>query len=75
APFDCPIEDKREIWEDAVRAIIPMFKDGGCEYNGAHYQFPLRNVLPKPAQKPHPPLWVACSQLPTIEMAGRRGIG
>src|SRR4029077_4406169 len=26
-------------------------------------------------QKPHPPLWVACSQLETIEMAGRRGLG
>jgi alkanesulfonate monooxygenase SsuD/methylene tetrahydromethanopterin reductase-like flavin-dependent oxidoreductase (luciferase family) len=32
-------------------------------------------VLPKPYQKPHPPLWVACSQLDTIEMAGRRGLG
>jgi alkanesulfonate monooxygenase SsuD/methylene tetrahydromethanopterin reductase-like flavin-dependent oxidoreductase (luciferase family) len=32
-------------------------------------------VLPKPKQKPHPPLWVACSQLATIEMAGRRGMG
>jgi alkanesulfonate monooxygenase SsuD/methylene tetrahydromethanopterin reductase-like flavin-dependent oxidoreductase (luciferase family) len=58
-----------------VRALIPMFADGGCEYNGEYFQFPLRNVLPKPRQKPHPPLWVACSQLDTIEMAGRRGMG
>jgi len=36
---------------------------------------PLRNVVPKPVQKPHPPIWVACSQLETIEMAGRRGLG
>src|SRR5947209_11240574 len=36
---------------------------------------PLRNVVPKPIQKPHPPLWVACSALDTIEMAGRRGLG
>ncbi len=36
---------------------------------------PLRNVVPKPLQKPHPPLWVACSALDTIEMAGRRGLG
>jgi alkanesulfonate monooxygenase SsuD/methylene tetrahydromethanopterin reductase-like flavin-dependent oxidoreductase (luciferase family) len=35
----------------------------------------MRNVLPKPVQKPHPPLWVACSALETIEMAGRRGLG
>ena len=55
-PFDCPLEDKREIWEDAVRAVIPMFKEGGFEYDGPHFKFPLRNVLPKPVQKPHPPV-------------------
>lgn len=74
-PFDCPIEEKRARWEDAVRAVIPMFKDGGWEYHGEYFDFPLRNVLPKSVQKPHPPLWVACSQLETIEMAGRRGMG
>jgi len=71
-PFDRSFEEKRAVWEDAVRAVIPMFKDGGCEYHGTHFDFPLRNVVPKPLQKPHPPLWVACSQLDTIEMAGRR---
>ena len=74
-PFDCAFEEKRAIWEDAVRAVIPMFKDGGCEYHGKYFDFPLRNVVPKPIQKPHPPLWVACSALETIEMAGRRGLG
>ena len=74
-PFDRTIEEKRAVWEDAVRATLPMFADGGFEYDGPHFQFPLRNVLPKPVQKPHPPLWVACSQLKTIEMAGRRGMG
>lgn len=74
-PFGRAFEEKRAVWEDAVRAIIPMFKDGGCEYHGPYFDFPLRNVVPKPLQKPHPPLWCACSQLETIEMAGRRGIG
>ena len=74
-PFGRSFEEKRAVWEDAVRAIVPMFKDGGCEYHGTYFDFPLRNVVPKPVQKPHPPLWVACSQLETIEMAGRRGLG
>jgi alkanesulfonate monooxygenase SsuD/methylene tetrahydromethanopterin reductase-like flavin-dependent oxidoreductase (luciferase family) len=74
-PFDRQMENKREVWEDAVRCVMPMFKDGGWEYDGPYFKFPLRQVLPKPIQKPHPPLWVACSQLDTIEMAGRRGIG
>jgi alkanesulfonate monooxygenase SsuD/methylene tetrahydromethanopterin reductase-like flavin-dependent oxidoreductase (luciferase family) len=36
---------------------------------------PPRNVVPKPLQKPHPPLWVACSRRETIHMAATKGIG
>ncbi len=74
-PFDRRWRDKRAVWEDAVRALIPMFGDGGVEYHGEYFDFPLRNVLPKPRQKPHPPLWVACSQRDTIEAAGGWGMG
>ena len=74
-PFGRRFRDKRAVWEDAVRALIPMFRSEPCEYHGEHFDFPLRNVLPKPFQKPHPPLWVACSQIETIAMAGRRGMG
>ena len=37
--------------------------------------FPARNVIPKPYQKPHPPLWVACSNIRTIGEAGQWGMG
>jgi alkanesulfonate monooxygenase SsuD/methylene tetrahydromethanopterin reductase-like flavin-dependent oxidoreductase (luciferase family) len=74
-PFGVTFENKREIFEDAVRCMIPMFKDMPSEYEGPHFKFPYRNVVPKPLQKPHPPLWVACSQLPTIEYCGRKGMG
>jgi alkanesulfonate monooxygenase SsuD/methylene tetrahydromethanopterin reductase-like flavin-dependent oxidoreductase (luciferase family) len=74
-PFDRRFRDKREVWEDAMRALLPMFWEEGWEYHGEFFDFPLRNVVPKPYQKPHPPLWVACSQLETIVMAGERGLG
>ena len=73
--FGREMETKREVWEDAIRCIIPMFQDKGVELDTKWHKMPLRNVLPKPVQKPHPPLWVACSQLETLEMAGRRGLG
>ena len=53
-----------------MRCVLPMFWEEGWEYHGEYFDFPLRNVVPKPLQKPHPPLWVACSQLDTIVMAG-----
>jgi alkanesulfonate monooxygenase SsuD/methylene tetrahydromethanopterin reductase-like flavin-dependent oxidoreductase (luciferase family) len=74
-PFDRRFRDKRDVWEDAVRCLMPMFSEVGWEYHGKYFDFPLRNVVPKPYQKPHPPLWVACSQFETIRMAGERGMG
>src|SRR5258708_39931831 len=45
----------------------------GCE--GRYLQMPPRNVVPKPLQKPHPPLWAACSRRETIHLAATKGIG
>ena len=74
-PFNLRFRDKRDVWEDAVRATLPMFWNHGWEYNGEFFKFPKRAVVPKPLQKPHPPLWVACSQLDTIKYAAYRGMG
>jgi alkanesulfonate monooxygenase SsuD/methylene tetrahydromethanopterin reductase-like flavin-dependent oxidoreductase (luciferase family) len=74
-PFGVDMEKKREIFEEAVRAIIPMFKAGPSEHHGKHFDMPLRMVVPKPLQKPHPPLWVACSQLETLAKCGEWGMG
>lgn len=74
-PFNIRVRDKRDRWEEAVKAIIPMFTKESWEFHGAYYDFPARNVIPKPFQKPHPPLWVACSNIQTIANAGEWGMG
>ncbi len=74
-PFGTQVRSKRERWLEAVEAIIPMFTSTNWEYHGEFYDFPARNVIPKPYQKPHPPLWVACSNIQTIGQAGQWGMG
>jgi len=74
-PFNLRFRDKRDVWEDAVRCTLPMFWNHGWSYDGEFFKFPPRAVVPKPLQKPHPPLWVACSQLDTIKYAAHRGMG
>ncbi len=74
-PFSVRVRDKRDRWEEAVRAIIPMFSRTSWEFHGQYHDFPARNVVPKPMQKPHPPLWVACSNIQTIADAGAWGMG
>lgn len=74
-PFNLRFRDKRDVWEDAVRCTLPMMYNAAWEYDGEFFKFPRRAVVPKPIQKPHPPLWVACSQLDTIRYAAHRGMG
>jgi alkanesulfonate monooxygenase SsuD/methylene tetrahydromethanopterin reductase-like flavin-dependent oxidoreductase (luciferase family) len=74
-PFNVDFDNKREIFEEAVQAILPMFRPGASEHHGKHFNMPLRTVVPKPMQKPHPPLWVACSQLDTLAKCGEWGMG
>jgi alkanesulfonate monooxygenase SsuD/methylene tetrahydromethanopterin reductase-like flavin-dependent oxidoreductase (luciferase family) len=67
---------KREMWEDAMPAIASMFvEEPFAGWSSEFWSMPPRNVVPKPLQKPHPPLWVACSRRETIQFAARNGIG
>ncbi len=74
-PFGVQVRSKRDRWEESVKAIIPMFTKDNWEFDGEFHDFPARNVIPKPFQKPHPPLWVACSNIKTIGQAGEWGMG
>ena len=57
-------------------AITRMFvEEPFAGWNSEFFSMPPRNVVPKPLQRPHPPLWVACSRRETIHLAARNGIG
>lgn len=74
-PFGASVREKRDMYEEGLRALLPCFTSTDYEFHGKYWDFPRRNVLPKPRQLPHPPLWVACSNLNTIEYAASHGIG
>jgi len=68
--------DKREAWLEAVRETAKMMVQHPYPgFQGKFFSMPPRNVVPKPLQKPHPPLWVACSNRDTIKLAARLGMG
>ncbi|GAA4486935.1 hypothetical protein GCM10023191_014050 [Actinoallomurus oryzae] len=74
--FGVPREEKRAMWQDAMDAITRMFvEEPFAGWDSPYLRMPPRNVIPKPVQKPHPPLWVACSRRETIHFAARNGIG
>ena len=67
---------KREMWLEGLEvAIRCMTETPFTGVDGKFVPMPPRNVVPKPVQKPHPPLWVACSRRDTILLAAEKGIG
>src|SRR5439155_213414 len=74
--FGVPRETKRAQWEEALDAVTRMMvEEPFAGYDGTYVKMPIRNVVPKPLQKPHPPLWVACGRKETIHVAATKGIG
>jgi len=70
-----PLE-KRDQWLEGLEvAVRCMAETPFTGVDGKWVQMPPRNVIPKPVQKPHPPLWVACSRRETILLAAEKGIG
>ncbi len=69
-------EERRSMWLETVEQVANMLAMNPYPgYEGKYFSMPTRNVVPKPVQKPHPPLWVACSNRDTIHLAARLGIG
>lgn len=67
---------KKAMWEEATREICNMMSsEPYAGFQGEFFSMPERNVIPKPRQKPHPPLWVACSRRETTMVAARFGMG
>jgi alkanesulfonate monooxygenase SsuD/methylene tetrahydromethanopterin reductase-like flavin-dependent oxidoreductase (luciferase family) len=67
---------KKAMWEEATREIANMMVSTPYEgFEGEFFSMPPRNVVPKPLQKPHPPLWVAASRRETTMVAARLGMG
>jgi alkanesulfonate monooxygenase SsuD/methylene tetrahydromethanopterin reductase-like flavin-dependent oxidoreductase (luciferase family) len=74
--FGIDRDEKRAQWAEALDAVTRMFvEEPFAGYDGRWVRMPPRNVVPKPLQRPHPPLWVACSRRETIHLAATKGVG
>ena len=68
--------EKRAMWDEGLRVAIRCMTEAPFTgFEGKYVTMPARNVVPKPVQKPHPPVWVACTRHATVEMAAERGLG
>lgn len=73
--MDANPDETKETWDEYVRTIPQMWTNERWDYEGRAFRMPSRAVLPKPYQKPHPPMWVAVSSPGTEIDAAERGLG
>ncbi|MBI3329374.1 MAG: LLM class flavin-dependent oxidoreductase [Nitrospinae bacterium] len=65
----------RAMWDEALTMIPQIWQAEEFSWEGQFWNVPKRRVLPKPYQKPHPPIWVAGTQPSTYTLAAEKGIG
>ena len=73
--FSVDYDRTRAEVREALEIIVKAWTDEILEYDGKLIKVPPRRVVPKPIQKPHPPMWMACTAPDSYEMAGDRGLG
>ena len=67
--------DTRDMWEESVTMIPKIWQSEEFSHEGRFWNVPHRRVLPKPYQKPHPPIWLACLQSSSYALAAEKGLG
>jgi alkanesulfonate monooxygenase SsuD/methylene tetrahydromethanopterin reductase-like flavin-dependent oxidoreductase (luciferase family) len=76
AGFRIPAKEKRPMALEAAEQIANMMVlEPYPGFESKYFSMPCRNVLPKPVQSPHPPLWMACTNRDTIKIAAQNGVG
>jgi alkanesulfonate monooxygenase SsuD/methylene tetrahydromethanopterin reductase-like flavin-dependent oxidoreductase (luciferase family) len=74
-PYGSDLEDTRVMWEEFAEVLPKAWTQEVTSHDGQYFKIPPREVLPKPLQKPHPPLWSACGSDETVRLAAEMGLG
>lgn len=72
--FGVSAEESASRFRETVEIVLKAWTSERLTFEGRHFRFDDVEVLPKPLQQPHPPVWVAASSEPAIEWAAERGL-
>jgi alkanesulfonate monooxygenase SsuD/methylene tetrahydromethanopterin reductase-like flavin-dependent oxidoreductase (luciferase family) len=77
ATFDIGDKDSTKAeWDEVIREIPRMWEQRDYDFHGEHFTVPTpHNVLPKPMDGSHPPIWMACGNPSSFAKAGEHGVG
>jgi alkanesulfonate monooxygenase SsuD/methylene tetrahydromethanopterin reductase-like flavin-dependent oxidoreductase (luciferase family) len=68
--------DTRDIMLESMHVVPKIWgTEGNFTWKGKFFDIPPREILPKPKQNPHPPIWMACTQQSSYALAAEHGVG
>lgn len=73
--FDVDVETSRDQLVEALRMIPQMWTRETFSWDSKLLRVPERNIIPKPFQKPHPPVWSTTGSPAAFRLAGQLGVG
>lgn len=73
AGYGIPYEESRERFAECLAVLLQAWTQDAVSFSGRHYRFTDVPVVPKPYQKPHPPVRIAATTPDTFPMIGAWG--
>jgi len=71
--FDVPVEESADRFRECVEIVLASFREDRVTYSGKFWQVEDVEILPKPMQKPHPPVWLAATSPDSVKRAAAGG--
>jgi alkanesulfonate monooxygenase SsuD/methylene tetrahydromethanopterin reductase-like flavin-dependent oxidoreductase (luciferase family) len=71
--FGVPVQESGARFHEAVEIVQAAWTSERLSWSGRHWRFDGVEVLPKPLQRPHPPIWLAAGSDGSIRWAAKRG--
>lgn len=70
-----PFSDRQEQTDEFLRACYALWSSERAQFLGRFYRIPESVFLPRPLQKPHPPVWIGGNTARAIRRAAEFGDG
>jgi alkanesulfonate monooxygenase SsuD/methylene tetrahydromethanopterin reductase-like flavin-dependent oxidoreductase (luciferase family) len=69
-----PYEKSREMYQESLQVMLNAWKHDDYAFEGEFYKFPPTTTLPRPKQRPHPPVWISAQSSQGVQTVAKLGV-
>ncbi len=73
AGYGIDVDEGRERFVENLEIVLKAWASDELSYQGKYHQVEEVRVVPKPYQKPHPPVYIAANSVDTFPLVGELG--